>query len=202
MAGADDEPTVADEPSSTTRLEAFSDGVFAIAITLLVLEIAVPAGSEDDLWQAVLDQWPSYLAYAGGRLVRKDQSAGAFDIELDGECSFATAEDGVLRCLPRGAEERSLFADPECSRPVVSGRYSCDPPRFATVQGAVAPVVAQLAPTDPVYSSSTDLGCRDYTVNAHEYYDPLYTAGDALPPGMFVEVRLVTGAPLGEEPGP
>jgi TMEM175 potassium channel family protein len=47
----------------TTRLEAFSDGVFAIAITLLVLEIAVPAGSENDLLGAVRDQWPSYLGY-------------------------------------------------------------------------------------------------------------------------------------------
>jgi TMEM175 potassium channel family protein len=44
-------------------MEAFSDGVFAIAITLLVLEIAVSAGSEADLLGAVLDQWPSYLAY-------------------------------------------------------------------------------------------------------------------------------------------
>lgn len=44
-------------------MEAFSDGVFAIAITLLVLEIAVPAGSGDDLLGALRDQWPSYLAY-------------------------------------------------------------------------------------------------------------------------------------------
>jgi uncharacterized membrane protein len=47
----------------TTRLEAFSDGVFAIAITILVLEITVPAGAEDDLLGAIADQWPSYLAY-------------------------------------------------------------------------------------------------------------------------------------------
>src|SRR3712207_3544768 len=49
---------------STGRLEAFSDGVFAIAVTLLVLEISVPPGSEDHLLGALLDQWPSYLAYA------------------------------------------------------------------------------------------------------------------------------------------
>jgi uncharacterized membrane protein len=45
------------------RLEAFSDGVFAVAITLLVLEISVPEGAEDELWGAVIDLWPSYLAY-------------------------------------------------------------------------------------------------------------------------------------------
>jgi len=49
---------------STSRIEAFSDGVFAIATTLLVLEIAVPRVEEgEDLFVALLNLWPSYLAY-------------------------------------------------------------------------------------------------------------------------------------------
>jgi uncharacterized membrane protein len=47
----------------TGRLEAFSDGVFAIAITLLVLDIAVPAGASVHLLRSVAHLWPSYLAY-------------------------------------------------------------------------------------------------------------------------------------------
>src|SRR6266576_7353220 len=49
---------------STNRLEAFSDGVFAIAITLLVLEIHVPEpGSGESLAHELLAQWPSYAAF-------------------------------------------------------------------------------------------------------------------------------------------
>lgn len=49
----------------TGRLEAFSDGVFAIAITLLILEIKVPQDARDGstLLKALLALWPSYLAF-------------------------------------------------------------------------------------------------------------------------------------------
>ncbi|MGW5459089.1 TMEM175 family protein [Streptomyces sp. NPDC003996] len=52
------------------RVEAFSDGVFAIAITLLILEIKVPkAGERGGLWHALGAQWPSYAAYVVSFLV-------------------------------------------------------------------------------------------------------------------------------------
>jgi len=53
-----------DDYWDTGRTEAFSDGVFAIAITLLILEISVPESAFDDLWAGIAHQWPSYLAYA------------------------------------------------------------------------------------------------------------------------------------------
>ena len=46
----------------TARLEAFSDGVFAIAGTLLVLELRVPEHG-DDLVRGLLDLWPAYVVY-------------------------------------------------------------------------------------------------------------------------------------------
>jgi len=48
--------------SDKGRLEAFSDGVFAIAITLLILEVRSPQG-HGALGRALLREWPSYAAY-------------------------------------------------------------------------------------------------------------------------------------------
>ncbi len=48
---------------SVGRMEAFSDGVLAIVITLLILEIKVPVGEHGNLGHALGEQWPQYAAY-------------------------------------------------------------------------------------------------------------------------------------------
>lgn len=45
------------------RIEAFSDGIFATAITLPVLKLAVPAVTNGSLLPRLAHLWPSYLAY-------------------------------------------------------------------------------------------------------------------------------------------
>lgn len=68
MAGPSDEEAGEHRGGQATRflplgrLTAFADGVFAIAITLLVLEIPVPE-VETGLWSAIAEEWPSFLAY-------------------------------------------------------------------------------------------------------------------------------------------
>ncbi|MFF9814980.1 TMEM175 family protein [Streptomyces sp. NPDC014006] len=83
---------------STARLEAFSDGVFAIAITLLVLDLRVPepdALHGESLAHALAHQWPSYFAYLVSFLV-----IGIIWINHHAVCGLA-----------RRVDRRTLFAN-------------------------------------------------------------------------------------------
>jgi len=81
----------------TNRLEAFSDAVMAIAITLLVLEISVPSleGARDGtLGPALLELWPSYVAYTVSFLV-----IGAIWINHHAMFRYIARADGLLVLL-------------------------------------------------------------------------------------------------------
>ncbi|MER5641310.1 TMEM175 family protein [Kitasatospora sp. NPDC002227] len=94
-------PTGASAPAadfSTSRLEAFSDGVFAIAITLLVLDLNVPEPEGlggRSLASALAHQWPAYFAYLVSFLV-----IGIIWINHHAMCSLA-----------RRVDRRTLFAN-------------------------------------------------------------------------------------------
>ena len=55
------------EAHANARLEAFCDGVFAIALTLLIIDIRVPStdgiGSTAELWRALLHLAPPVFAF-------------------------------------------------------------------------------------------------------------------------------------------
>jgi uncharacterized membrane protein len=91
MTGPSDDGAPARADFSTARLEAFSDGVFAIAITLLVLDLNVPAReglNGESLRQALAHQWPSYFAYLVSFLV-----IGIIWINHHALCSLARRVD-------------------------------------------------------------------------------------------------------------
>jgi uncharacterized membrane protein len=48
---------------SVGRLEAFSDGVLAIVVTLLILDVKVPVSASGHLGRELAHQWPQYAAY-------------------------------------------------------------------------------------------------------------------------------------------
>ncbi|MGW4624417.1 TMEM175 family protein [Streptomyces sp. NPDC004592] len=98
--------------SDTVRVEAFSDAVFAIAVTILVLEIVTPEHRTGQLGHALLQQWPSYLGYAASfgyisviwlnhhqafvRIRRVDRGLQACNLVLLGTTAFFAFPNGVV----------------------------------------------------------------------------------------------------------
>ena len=77
-----------------SRLEAFSDGVFAIAITLLILDVRLPEVSYDHLWQALKEIIPNILAYVMSFLV-----IGMYWVGHHTSFRIVAKTDGVLLWL-------------------------------------------------------------------------------------------------------
>jgi uncharacterized membrane protein len=85
--------------SETTRTETFSDGVIAIAATLLVLDLRVPVEQDlrdlhESLGRALADQWPSYAAYVTSFLV-----AGIIWVNHHGVFALISRVDRVTQFL-------------------------------------------------------------------------------------------------------
>ena len=103
------------------RLVFFSDGVFAIAITLLVIDLKAPEVAEADLAEAVWDLWPAVFSYVLSFLV-----IGIYWMAHRRIFSFIVRGDGMLTWLSmiylmliaflpfptaiRGAYDNSRFA--------------------------------------------------------------------------------------------
>jgi uncharacterized membrane protein len=74
------------------RLMAFCDGVFAIAITLLVLNLHVPdRAAQKDMVEQLLDQWPTYISYIASFLL-----IGIFWINHHRVCRHIKRTDRLL----------------------------------------------------------------------------------------------------------
>lgn len=87
----------------TTRVEAFSDGVFAIAVTLLVLEFRVPELTGEvtpaSLRQALFGLWPSLLAFVVSFvsiLIMWINHHGVFDLVRAADSRFKFANGFLL----------------------------------------------------------------------------------------------------------
>ncbi|MEU6369311.1 TMEM175 family protein [Streptomyces sp. NPDC046931] len=116
--------------SETTRAEAFSDGVFAIAVTLLVLGLSDPPHQPGGLAGALAEQWPAYLGYFASfsyvaviwlnhhqafvRIARMDRglhAANLFMLFTTGALSFPTVVVAdALRVDTAGADARVAVA--------------------------------------------------------------------------------------------
>ena len=114
--------------SESSRVEAFSDGVFSIAITLLVLELAVPA-VRDRFAVDLREEWVSYIAYLAafaniGVLWMGHHTVFTRIVAVDFGVAVAeprTAAHGIGRAVPdRG--DRQRLSGRVVRRPVGGGR--------------------------------------------------------------------------------
>jgi uncharacterized membrane protein len=119
-------PSQSEEEFDLARSNALSDGVFAIALTLLVLQIELPPGAAGDLWGALGDTLPEIQGYVisfaviallwlhhhrlFGRLVRIDQRLVVLNLAFLGAVAFLPFPSELLGDFGDEAAAPILFA--------------------------------------------------------------------------------------------
>lgn len=127
------------------------------------------------------------------------QPYGLFDTQLDTPCTFATAADGKLRCLPTAAVlsegSYAMYTDPTCNTvaSIVVGWSACAP-RYGTKPGTVTQCggytskMYKLNPISGAYrydSLSPSSTCVRVTEG-----DAFFTLGDEVDPSVFVAATI------------
>ena len=124
------------------------------------------------------------------------------DSMLNVDCSFLTASDGTLRCMPTGGAGLSFFADSACSHPFALQLATCSAPLYAVSFAAsttgcgsvdvwhVFPITG--AYTEMAYYSGTPSSCTGPTTIPGPYatYN-FYSVGAELPPSTFVQATVM-----------
>lgn len=83
-----------------------------------------------------------------------------FDSELEVECEFQTASDGVVRCLPRGRVWGSIDDDPACDREIVFRNEWDTILEYGTMEECSGTEVLKLGPLFETPSSDDEAqGC-------------------------------------------
>ena len=107
-----------DEYWGTGRTEAFSDGVFAIANTPLILEVSVPESAFDDLWSGIAHQWPAWLAYVTSFLTIGGIWCSRSSAHPLSETTWSRANACSIGCgRPRAYESLWWLPSPATARP-------------------------------------------------------------------------------------
>ena len=117
--------------------------------------------------------------------------AGFFDDQRKLACSPLVAADGVLRCLPRSEGEVSLFGDPDCRAPLVSGRLGCAAPTVVA-QGVPGTCPARVRVHRVGAASFGPVFAREATrcVPVPFPQQALFRLGPEIPPADFAALKL------------
>ncbi len=134
------------------------------------------------------------------------QFNGLHDSQRNEDCSFGTAADGVLRCLPGGANTTlGLFADAACTQPLAETSKGCAPSAYATTTDITVGACNTMAHEHVFMLGSAFTGttvyskgpttCAPYAgtgANPFTTSFDFYSVGSEVPASSFVQGSLQT----------